>query len=176
MTKPTVRRPAAAPGRAGGPKPARAPARKPRRVPQWATLFLAELALTSNVTAAARKAGIHKSAAYDARKANPEFNRMWGAALCEGYDLLELELLQRLREGEVKPAPGAKRGVRSFDNATALRLLIAHRQSAARQRALRDSEDTEAILAGINARLEAIKQRRAAANVPLLPHPQAPSA
>ena len=66
--------------------------------------------------------------------------------------------------------------MRSFDNATALRLLIAHRQSAARQRALRDSEDTEAILAGINARLEAIKQRRAAANVPLLPHPQAPSA
>ncbi len=161
MTKPTARRPAAAPVRAGGPKPAR----KPVHAPKWATLFLAELALTSNVTAAARKAGVHKSVAYEARKANPEFNRMWGAALCEGYDLLELELLQRLREGEVKPARDAKRGVRSFDNATALRLLIAHRQSAARQRALRDSEDTEAILAGINARLEAIKQRRTAAKI-----------
>lgn len=151
MTKPTAHRPAAASVRARGP------------VPAWASLFLAELALTSNVTAAAKKAGVHKSAAYDARKASPEFSRMWGAALCEGYDLLELELLQRLREGEVKPARDAKRGVRSFDNATALRLLIAHRQSAARQRALRDSEDTEAILAGINAQLEGIKRRRAQA-------------
>jgi hypothetical protein len=132
-------------------------------VPKWAKPFLAELAATSNVSAAARKAGFKTTVpVYEARKASAEFSRMWNEALCEGYDLLELELLKRLREGEVKPARDARRGVRSFDNATALRLLVAHRQSAARQRALRDNDDTEAILAGINARLEGIKQRRKA--------------
>lgn len=145
-------------------KPARKQAH-PRNcaVPKWAKPFLAELAATSNVTAAARKAGFSTTApVYEARKASAEFSRMWNEALCEGYDLLELELLKRLRAGEVKPARDAKRGVRSFDNATALRLLVAHRQSAARQRAMRDNDDTEAILAGINARLEGIKQRRKA--------------
>ena len=151
MSKPTPCRPAAS-------------VRPGRTTPKWAPAFLTELAQTSNVSAAARKAGVNKGMAYAARKASPEFSRMWNVALCEGYDLLELELLQRLREGEVKPARDAKRGTRSFDNATALRLLIAHRQSAARQRALRDSEDTEAILASINARLEGIKRRRAAAH------------
>lgn len=131
-------------------------------MPNWAKSFLTELAATSNVSAAARKAGITTTKAYDTRKASAEFNRMWNEALCEGYDLLELELLKRLREGEVKPARTAKRGVRSFDNATALRLLVAHRQSAARQRALRDNEDTEAILASINTKLEGIKRRRKA--------------
>lgn len=151
MTKPKSVRPAAASARSG------------RSVPTWARAFLDGLAQTSNVSASARAVGIHKSQAYAARKASPEFSRMWDEALCEGYDLLELELLQRLREGEIRPARDAKRGVRSFDNATALRLLVAHRQSAARQRARRDSEDTEAILASINARLEGIRQRRSAA-------------
>lgn len=136
-------------------------ARRKRAVPKWAGPFLTELAATSNVSAAARKVGFKITApVYEARKASPEFSRMWDEALCEGYDLLELELLKRLREGEVKPARDAKRGVRSFDNATALRLLMAHRQSVARQRARRDNEDTEAILAAINTKLETIKQRR----------------
>lgn len=133
-------------------------------IPDWAGPFLAELAATSNVSAAARKAGLQTTApAYELRKTSATFSRMWDEALCEGYDLLELELLKRLREGEVKPARDARRGVRSFDNATALRLLVAHRQSVARQRALRDNVDTEAILAGINARLEGVKRRRVAA-------------
>ena len=70
-----------------------------------------------------------------------------------------MELLHRLRTGELKPASGAKRGVRAFDNATALRLLAAHRESAARQRAIRSSEDAEAIVLSINAKLERMRQR-----------------
>ena len=72
---------------------------------KWSRVFLSELAATSNVSAAARKAGIHASTAYDTRRQNPEFNRAWQAALCEGYDHLEMELLHRLRTGEIKPAP-----------------------------------------------------------------------
>lgn len=142
---------------------ARALARRRRALPQWSKAFLAELAATSNVSAAARKAGVSTTTAYEARNSHAEFNRKWMQALCEGYDLLEMELLHRLRSGEVKPAAGAKRGKRSFDNATALRLLIAHRASAARQRAIRDNQDTEAILASIDAKLERIRQRRIAA-------------
>ncbi len=126
---------------------------------KWSKVFLSELAATSNVCAAARMAEINTSTAYEARRTNPEFNRKWQSALCEGYDHLEMELLLRLRTGEVKPAPGAKKGVRSYDNATTFRQLAAHRESAARQRAIRDNEDTEAILASIDAKLERMRQR-----------------
>ena len=130
----------------------------------WSKQFLAELAATSNVSAAARKARICTSKAYEARRTNPEFNRAWSQALCEGYDYLEMELLHRLRSGEVKPATGAKRGVRAFDNATAFRLLAAHRDSAARARAVRNNQDAEAIVQSINAKLEQMRERRLAAN------------
>lgn len=130
---------------------------------KWSKAFLAALASTSNVSAAARAAGIGTSLAYDTRRSNPGFYRDWQQALCEGYDHLEMELLRRLREGEVKPAPGAKRGARAFDNATAFRLLAAHREAAARQRAIRSHEDAEAIVQSINAKLERMRQRLLAA-------------
>lgn len=129
-------------------------------LPKWAKPFLAELAASSNVSAAARKAKIATATAYDARRSNAEFNRKWQQALCEGYDHLEMELLHRLRTGEIKPPPGAKRGTRSFDNATAFRQLAAHRETAARQRAIRDNQDSEAIIASINAKLDRMRERR----------------
>ena len=74
-----------------------------------------------------------------------------------------MELLRRLRDGEIKPAAGAKKGTRTFDNATALRLLAAHREAAARQRAIHSNQDSEAIIQSINAKLEVMRQRRLAA-------------
>jgi len=141
-------------------KPPRRASARCDALPAWSAEFLGALAETSNVTAAAKRAGIATSTAYDARRASAAFNRVWQKALCEGYDNLELELLDRLRKGEVKPASGARRGTRSYDNATAFRLLVAHRESAARQRAVRDDEDTEAILLSINAKLETIRLRK----------------
>ena len=93
-----------------------------RSFAKWSRLFLAELAATSNVSAGARRAGVSTSQVYDARRANSAFARAWLVALCEGYDLLEMQLLQRMREGEIKPAATAKKGVRAYDNALALRL------------------------------------------------------
>lgn len=150
------------------PKSRRTAAARPVRKPfaRWSKDFLAELAATSNVSAAARRAGITTTLAYDQRRCDPEFNRAWQSALCEGYDHLEMELLRRLRDGEIKPAAGAKKGTRTFDNATALRLLAAHRESAARQRAIRSNEDSEAIIQSINAKLETMRQRRASATEP----------
>jgi len=130
---------------------------------KWSKVFLAELAATSNITASAKRAGVCTSTAYEARRKHPDFSRAWFQALCEGYDHLEMELLRRLREGEIKPAAGAKKGVRTFDNATALRLLAAHQASAARQRAQRDNADAAKVVASIIAKLELMRQRALAA-------------
>jgi len=141
---------------------ARLPAPGRSALPTWTKAFLSELAATSNISAAARRAGISTTSAYDLRRHHADFNRKWQEALCEGYDHLEMELLHRLRSGEVKPASGAKRGVRAFDNATAFRLLAAHREAAARQRAVRDNSDAEAIILSINAKLSAMRRRKLA--------------
>lgn len=126
---------------------------------QWRKPFLAELAATSNVAASARAAGISASRAYELRRQDPRFYREWQEALCEGYDHLEMSLLQRLREGEIRPAAGAKRGVRVFDNATALRLLTLHRDSVVRQRAIRENRNSRAILDAIDAKLDKMRER-----------------
>lgn len=140
-----------------------APATRRLVYKNWSPAFLRELAATSNISAAARKARVPTATVYATRRTNPEFNRKWQQALCEGYELLEMDLLLRMRAGEVKPAPGARRGTRTFDNAIALRLLGAHKESVSRQRATRDYEDSEAILLSINAKLESTRQRAIAA-------------
>lgn len=143
------------PTRSVAPKKSRE--KKPGKA-KWTRIFLAELAASSNVTAAAREAGVSTTVVYETRRADAEFNRAWRAALCEGYDALEMALLERFRAGEDKPATG-----RSYDNATALRLLSAHRETVARERAIRDEEDADAILASINAKLERMRERWLAA-------------
>lgn len=122
-------------------------------------MFLAALADSSNVAAAARMAGIDVSTAYLRRRNDPEFNRQWQIALCEGYDNLEMDLLHRLRTGELKAATGAKRATRTFDNATALRLLGAHRESAARERAVRAHVSAADIRAAIDRKVEELRKR-----------------
>jgi hypothetical protein len=124
----------------------------------WMRHFLAALAERSNVTFAAEMAAIKPALAYKVRREDPEFARRWQGALCEGYDNLEFELLDRLRNGVVSDDKGRK-----FDNAVALRLLAAHRESVARERALRDNEDAAAVVAAIDAKIDAMRQRALAA-------------
>jgi len=117
----------------------------------WRGLFLDTLADTSNVSEAARIAGINPGRAYKVRRAEPEFRAQWYAALLEGYDHLEMETLHRLRMG--------MGGDRKFDIANALRLLALHRETVARERALREDEDEDAILASLDAKIEAMRAR-----------------
>jgi hypothetical protein len=123
----------------------------------WRTTFLATLADTSNITAAAQTAKISLSWVYKTRREDPEFKRQWFDALCEGYDNLEMDLLLRLRIGESKEADAPK-----FDNAIAFRLLSQHRESVARFKAQREEESEEEILASINAKLDAMRERERA--------------
>ena len=119
----------------------------------WRRAFLAALAETSNVTAACAAAGVHPSRPYKVRRLEPEFARAWRSALLEGYDNLEIEVLHRLRFGEPKD------GDTKFDNATALRLLGLHRETVARERALRENEDLAAVRASLQAKLAQLREQ-----------------
>ena len=122
----------------------------------WRTLFLDTLAETSNVSEAARRAGINPSRAYKVRREEPAFHGRWRQALLEGYEHLEMETLHRLRMGVE-----AGKDERKFDIANALRLLTLHSQTVAHERALQSHEDEEAILASLNAKIDAMRAREA---------------
>jgi len=135
-----------------------------RRGRAWTAAFLAELAETSNVSAAARSAKVDTTTAYKLRRTDRTFAHQWFEALCEGYDNLELDLLRRLREGELAgAATPAGKARRKFDNATALRLLAAHRSAVQMQRGRNDYAHEDELLASIDAKLEKMRQRRIAA-------------
>ena len=134
--------------------------RSPKKA-KWQADFLVALARSSNVTLAAKKAGIDVSSVYRCRRGEPEFHRRWREALAEGYDNLEMDLLHRLRIGQLEG--GRAQARRKFDHAIALRLLTAHRDAVGRQRAIRASEDEDAIIASITDKLERMKQRQIAA-------------
>lgn len=120
--------------------------------------FIAELAETSNVSAAAAVADLSIGKVYKLRRTDPEFARRWYAALAEGYDNLEMELLGHLRAGE-GPATGGERasGKRKFDTAAALRCLSAHRDSVAREKGRRALAEEVITIASINAKIDRLR-------------------
>lgn len=119
----------------------------------WRDEFLCALAETSNVTAASAAAGVHTSRPYKVRRMDPEFAAEWRSALLEGYEHLEMELLHRLRFGDPKDADT------KFDNTSALRLLGLHRDTVARERALRENEDLSLVRASIQAKLDQLRDQ-----------------
>ncbi|MES2493477.1 MAG: hypothetical protein V4579_09390 [Pseudomonadota bacterium] len=120
----------------------------------WRETFLACLAETSNVTAAAQCADISLSWVYKTKREDRDFAAAWLIALCEGYDNLELELLCRLRHGEARDVPAVK-----YDNATALRLLLAHRDAKARYQAQQENVSAEEVRASIDAKLVRLREQ-----------------
>lgn len=123
------------------------------RTGRWRSPFLEALAETSSVIAAAALAGVTPQNAYHLRRTDPKFAAKWLAALHEGYDNLEMELLGYLRD----PSPRRK-----MDVAGALRLLAAHRATVERRRALEEEEDEQAVRESLDAFLEGLRQRRLA--------------
>lgn len=121
---------------------------------KWRVVFLDHLAATSNVTAAAAQAGISTSRAYKVRREEQGFARQWLAALAEGYTHLELEVLRRLREGDFKTADGEK-----FDFANAIRLLAAHRDTAASSQSKARDVSADEVRASIDRKIEEIRRR-----------------
>lgn len=124
--------------------------RKKRHNPEWKTDFLEALAETSNVSAAAFKAGTDPSTAYSLRRSDAEFAARWLDALLEGFQHLELEVLGFLRD----PDPAHK-----MDVGSSLRLLAVHRETVAKERARRTQRSEESILNTLNERIERLKQQ-----------------
>tara|TARA_E500000305_G_scaffold98858_1_gene90682 strand:- start:131 stop:610 length:480 start_codon:yes stop_codon:yes gene_type:complete len=116
----------------------------------WRGLFLDTLADTSNVSAAARISGANPSRAYKVRREEPEFARQWAEALLEGYEHLEMETLHRLRFGTGPDDP-------KFDIANALRLLAAHKETVAREKARQSEASEEDVLASLDAKIQALR-------------------
>ncbi len=139
---------------------ATAPRRRFGAPKNWRAQFLARLAETSNVSFAASESQISVSWVYQTRREDRQFARAWQSALCEGYDNLEMALLHRLLTGESKDADAKDGSGRKYDNATAFRLLMAHKESAAHERAQRENESEEEILAQIKAKLAAMRTRQ----------------
>jgi hypothetical protein len=104
----------------------------------WQTVFLNELAETSNV--------------------KPDFARRWYEALAAGYDNLEMDLLCRLREGRLEDAD-SEGNKRKFDIGTAFKCLIAHRETVARTKGRKTLEDELATMKSINAKIDKIRER-----------------
>ena len=125
----------------------------PARSWGWRIRFLEALAETSNVSASAIRANVPNRAVYKLRREDPAFAAKWRAALLEGYDHLEMDLLGYLRD----PDPARK-----MDVTAALRLLTAHRETVARERALQEDDDEQAVLDSIDRFIEDMRQRRAA--------------
>lgn len=120
--------------------------------------FLEELALSSNVAAAAAKSGLPSGQVYALRRSDPDFARRWYAALAEGYDNLEMDLLARLREGRLEDVD-ADGKVHKYDFATALRCLTAHRDNVAREKGRRTLAQEAVTIESINAKIDALRLR-----------------
>jgi len=93
--------------------------------------FLAALAQTANVRMAVRGVGLSEQGVYKLRKRDPAFAKAWGEALCDGYDKLEMLMLQRGLTGldgdAVEPGDGGKAA--GLSERAILSLLQHHRQS-----------------------------------------------
>ncbi len=118
----------------------------------WRTYFLEALAATSNVAASARAAGVSPSRAYNARRDHAEFAEAWRGALHEGYEHLEMEALAYLRGHDPE---------RKLDIASAIRLLAAHREAVASERAKRHGQDEAEVFASLERKLATIRDRLA---------------
>ncbi|QFT76145.1 hypothetical protein [Erythrobacter sp. THAF29] len=122
--------------------------------PRWRKTFLETLAETSNVKASAEKAKIGPSTAYRLRRENADFARAWLGALWEGYVHLEMEVLRRLRDGDLQTDDRDK-----YDFANAIRLLNAHRENAVRAEAEQRNVSAAEIRASIDRKVEDIRMR-----------------
>ncbi|MCZ8368525.1 MAG: hypothetical protein O9293_00935 [Porphyrobacter sp.] len=92
--------------------------------------------------------------AYQTRRDDPEFARAWQAAIADGYLNLEMEVIRRLREGDLTTANGDK-----FDFANTIRLLATQRDTSARgANQIRDVSAAE-VRASIDRKIEDIRRR-----------------
>lgn len=99
-------------------------------------IFFRELSILCNVSSALRKAGLTSQSGnvYERLGTDPAFLARWNAAIARSYALLELEMLERQRFGDNRPAPKTEveKRLRAVPTGQALQLLKLHQSRAAR--------------------------------------------
>ncbi|MEO1170023.1 MAG: hypothetical protein AAFW97_15065 [Pseudomonadota bacterium] len=115
--------------------------------------FLETLAETSNVSEAARRNGWSTAPMYRLRRKDPVFARRWLEALSEGYEELEMEMLARARFGVSKRADKP-----AFNEQVSLRLLMAHKDAVALQRAIRSGLGAEELRERLDRKIARVKE------------------
>ena len=118
--------------------------------------FLKYLAMSSHVTASAKRANISPSTLYHWRSRDPEFRLRWMDALAAGYELLEMELLDRARNGvdrHIFHAGSKVATVREYKDGLGVKLLLAHKQMVALTRAAQEISSPEQVRASLDQKL-----------------------
>ncbi|ASK89546.1 hypothetical protein [Sphingorhabdus sp. SMR4y] len=124
--------------------------------------FLKNLATSSHVSASAKAAGVGISTVYSWRERDPEFLRAWMRALAAGYELLEVDMLERARNGVEKPVFHEGKEVarvRHYNDGIGVKLLLAHRQMVAMIRAAEEDINPEQVRASLDRKLADMRER-----------------
>lgn len=126
--------------------------------------FLKQLAISTHVQASANLAKVAVSTVYHWRNSDPQFQAEWMKALAAGYALLEMEMLDRARNGSERKIfyHGSHIAtVREYDDAMAFRLLLAHKEMVARTRAIQAERlpDYSDVRAKLDQKLDAMRSR-----------------
>ena len=128
----------------------------------WQDIFIAALAESSNVKAAADAASVSQTLVYKKRRTDAAFALRWYEALAEGYDRLEMDLLERLRTGRLEDVDGDGNR-RKFDVSTAFRCISAHRESVAREKGRKMLSDEIVTMKAINLKIDQMRAKEEAA-------------
>jgi transposase-like protein len=115
--------------------------------------FLETLAETSNVLESARRHGLSPATMYRLRRNDAGFARRWLEALSEGYEELEMEMLARARFGVIRRADKP-----AFNEPVSLRLLIAHKEAVAVQRAVRSGLGVDELRDRLDRKIALVKE------------------
>lgn len=124
--------------------------------------FLKNLATSSHVSASAKAAGVAVSTVYNWRERDPEFLREWMRALAAGYELLEMDLLDRARNGVEKPIFHEGKQVatvKHYHDGIGVKLLLAHKQMVALTRAIEDDISPEQVRINLDRKLDDMRAK-----------------
>lgn len=150
---------------AGTPGPNVSKGGRVRYTPAQKDLFLAELATSCNVRLSAGTAQMSMAGLYRLRRSSIAFRREWAAALAEGYERLELVMLERAIGGDERriEREGIVTVVREYPDRVAITLYQAHRQSVLAWRGREDRSGEGAVArAKLSRQLKALNRALAA--------------
>ncbi|ANY18793.1 hypothetical protein A6F68_00258 [Tsuneonella dongtanensis] len=120
--------------------------------------FLTLLSETSNVSSSASEANLTTATVYARRRSDPVFAQKWFEALAEGYDRLEMDLLERLRTGRLEDVD-ADGNRRKFDVSAAFRCIAAHREAVAREKGRKKLADELVTMKAINEKIDEMRRK-----------------